>query len=153
MDKTIRRQRANKYFAARGINPNSRGELTRMLDINPAMSWSKSTDSVITYNCVIEVEAFLFYMHLTITFTDSAGKTHVFEGDSGGIGLGDMTSDGILYFGNQETLLKATTFGVAFAAEDGGVIQVTWGTSGNASAVGVGEGGGAFGGSGHWTTS
>ena len=67
------------------------------------------------------------------------------------MGLGDLTSAGVIYFGNLKTLLKATTFGVAFGAEDGGVVQVTWGTSGNATAAGVGEGLGAFGGSGNWT--
>ena len=40
--------------------------------------------------------------------------------------------------------------GSIFIAEDGGALQVTWGTSGNATAVGVGEGLGAFGGSGSW---
>ena len=56
----------------------------------------------------------------------------------------------LLTLSNNLLLLKATTFGVAFVAEDGGALQVTWGTSGNATAVGVGEGLGAFGGSGSW---
>jgi len=32
-------------------------------------------------------------------------------------------------------------------------VMVTWGTHGNANAVGVGEGAGAFGGSGSWKSS
>jgi hypothetical protein len=65
--------------------------------------------------------------------------------------VGDITGAGVIYFGDLNTLLKATTFGVAFGAEDGGVVQVTWGTSGNATAGGIGEGLGAFGGSGNWS--
>ena len=144
------RKRAVKYFDARGINPNTKPEIDRILDFSPIQTWSQSSDGTTTYPCTIEIEAFLFYMHLTVTFTDSKGKEHVFEGDSGGVGLGDITGVGVIYFGNLKTLLKATTFGVAFGAEDGGVVQVTWGTSGNATAGGVGEGLGAFGGSGNW---
>lgn len=145
------RKRAVKYFDARGINPNTKPEIDRILDFSPIQTWSQSSDGTTTYPCTIEIEAFLFYMHLTVTFTDSKGKAHVFEGDSGGVGLGDITGVGVIYFGNLKTLLKATTFGVAFGAEDGGVVQVTWGTSGNATAGGVGEGLGAFGGSGNWS--
>ena len=77
--------------------------------------------------------------------------THMnFKVESGGVGVGDLTCEGVIYYGNQDVLLKATTFGVAFGAEDGGVVQVTWGTSGNATAAGIGEGLGAFGGSGSW---
>ena len=148
---TESRKRAVKYFDARGINPNTKPEIDRILDFSPIQTWSQSSDGTTTYPCTIEIEAFLFYMHITVTFTDSKGKSHVFEGDSGGVGLGDITGVGVIYFGNLKTLLKATTFGVAFGAEDGGVVQVTWGTSGNATAGGVGEGLGAFGGSGHWS--
>ena len=59
---------------------------------------------------------------------------------------------GVIYFGNLETLLKATTFGVFFAADAAGAVQVTWGTSGNATGGGDGDGAGAFGGSGSWKT-
>lgn len=145
------RKRAMKYFHARGINPNRRPQLERMLDFSPKLTWTRDDYNVITHPCTIQVEAFLFYMHLTVTFEDASGDTYIFEGDSGGVGLGDLTSEGVIYFGNLKTLLKATTFGVAFGAEDGGVVQVTWGTSGNATAAGVGEGLGAFGGSGNWT--
>ena len=147
------RKRAVKYFDARGINPNTKPEITRILDFNPIQTWSQSSDGTTTYPCTIEIEAFLFYMHLTVTFTDGSGKLHVFEGDSGGVGIGDLTAAGVIYFGSLDVLLKATTFGVAFGAEDGGVVQVPWGTSGNATAGGVGEGLGAFGGSGNWSTS
>ena len=61
-----------------------------------------------------------------------------------------MESAGDIYYDNIDTLLKATTFGLAFVATDGGIVQVTWGTSGNATAAAVGEGAGVFAGSGSW---
>lgn len=149
-NKSERRIRAEKYFAAKGINPNVKGELTRKLDVKPTAIFKDGDLGVTTMPCTIEVEAFLFYMHLTVTFVDSKGTCHKFEGDSGGVGVGEVDSAGVIYFADLETLLKTGTFGVAFAAEDGGVVQVTWGTHGNASAAGVGDGGGAFGGSGSW---
>jgi|TARA_R100001163_G_C5029532_1_gene170145 hypothetical protein len=145
------RKRAVKYFDAKGINPNTRPEIERILDFSPVQTWSTTSNGTTTYPCTIEIEAFLFYLHLTVIFTDNKGNVHTFEGDSGGIGVGDITGAGVIYFGDLNTLLKATTFGVAFGAEDGGVVQVTWGTSGNATAGGIGEGLGAFGGSGNWS--
>ena len=108
MAKTKRRKRAEKWFAAHGINPNTPNSdgNAQVLDMKPAMSFTADMD------------------------------------------VGDLSSAGVIYFGSEATLLKATTFGVAFGAEDGGVVQVTWGTSGNATAAGIGEGLGAFGGSG-----
>tara|TARA_Y100001938_G_scaffold143552_1_gene216491 strand:- start:20530 stop:21012 length:483 start_codon:yes stop_codon:yes gene_type:complete len=149
---TKRRKRAEKWFAAHGINPNTPNSdgNAQVLDMKPAITFTEDMDGTTTYPCEISIEGFLFYAHVTVSFTDSAGKTYEFEGGSGGIGVGDLSSAGVIYFGNEETLLKATTFGVAFGAEDGGVVQVTWGTSGNATAAGVGEGLGAFGGSGSW---
>ena len=147
-----RRRRAEKWFAAHGINPNSPDSNgnANVLDVRPTLTWKEDMDGVTSYPCEINVEGFLFYAHVTVSFTDSEGNTHEYEGGSGGIGVGDLTCAGVIYFGDEDVLLKATTFGVAFGAEDGGVCQVTWGTSGNATAAGVGEGLGAFGGSGSW---
>ena len=147
-----KRKKADKYFAAHGINPNTPNNdgISNVLDLTPKVSFHKDSDGVTTYPCTISVQGYLFYSHVDVIFTDSAGNTYEFEGSAGGIGVGDTEAEGLIYFGNEETLLKATTFGVAFIAEDGGALQVTWGTSGNATAVGVGEGLGAFGGSGSW---
>lgn len=148
--KSERRIRAEKYFAAKGINPNVKGELTRKLDVKPTATFKEGDLGVTTCPCTIEVESFLFYTHCTVTFADPQGNCHKFEGDSGGLGIGEVDAGGVIYYADLETLLKTGDFGVAFVAEDGGVCQVTWGTHGNASAAGVGDGGGAFGGSGSW---
>ena len=52
---------------------------------------------------------------------------------------------------DKDVLTKATTFEVSFVTVDGGGTQVSWGSSGNAFAAGVGDGFGVFGGSGGWT--
>ena len=52
------RKRAVKYFDARGINPNTKPEITRILDFNPIQTWSQSSDGTTTYPCTIEIEAF-----------------------------------------------------------------------------------------------
>ena len=151
MNKEQKRKRAEKWFAAHGINPNTPDPdgNQRVLDVRPAQSFTEDMDGVISHPCTITVEGFLFYAHVTVEFNDGS-KSYEFQGGSGGVGVGDLTCEGVIYYGNQDTLLKATTFGVAFGAEDGGVCQVTWGTSGNATAAGIGEGLGAFGGSGSW---
>ena len=152
-EKLERRKRADKWFAAHGINPNTKGNTyqERILDIPPVPQWHKESDGLINFPCSVSVESYFFYTHVEVNFTDtSTGKAYRFEGGSGGIGLGSCSSFGDIYFGNEETLLKATTFGVFFGADGGGAVQVTWGTSGNATAVCAGEGAGAFGGSGSW---
>ena len=152
MKQQPKRIRAEKYFAAHGINPNKPNSdgINNILDMRPSTFWKKGMDSVLDYPCSISIEGFLFYAYVEVGF-DIKGQSYTFQGGSGGIGLGDLTCEGVIYFGNGlETLLAATTFGVAFGAEDGGVCQVTWGTSGNATAAGIGEGLGAFGGSGSW---
>ena len=147
-----KRKKADRWFAANGINPNtpdSDGN-ARLLDLAPSGVWCADSDGVTSYSCTISEQGYLFYSHVSVIFEDGNGNTYEFEGGAGGVGVGDTEAEGIIYFGDEETLLKATTFGVAFIAEDGGALQVTWGTSGNATAVGVGEGLGAFGGSGSW---
>ena len=152
MSKTDSRIRAEKYFAAHGINPNIEGEMKNpKLDVTPTPAFKAGDEGVTTVPCEITVEAFLFYMYCEVTFVDPAGKSHKFCGNSGGIGVGDLETAGVIYYADLETLITTAAFGVAFIAEEGGVVQVTWGTHGNASAAGVGEGGGAFGGSGSWS--
>ena len=148
-----RRKRALRYFAAYGINPDTKGNThqDRILDMPPKPFWKKDDENTITYQCKVSVESFLFYTHVEVNFTDNEGNEYKYEGGSGGLGLGTVTGVGAIYFGNQETLLKATTFGVFFGADAAGAVQVTWGTSGNATVAGDGMGAGAFGGSGGWT--
>jgi len=152
LNKKQRRKKADRWFAAHGINPNTpdRNNDHTVLDLVPKPQWGKGDENTITYNCTINVAGYLFYSHVTCQFTDADGNTYLYEGGAGGIGIGDIEAEGVIYFGSEETLLKATTFGEAFIAEDGGTLQLTWGTSGNATAVGIGEGLGAFGGSGSW---
>ena len=133
MNKKQKRERAEKWFAAHGINPNtpdSDGN-QRVLDMRPTQSFTEDMDGVISHPCTITVEGFLFYAHVTVEFNDGT-NSYEFQGGSGGVGVGDLTCEGVIYYGI------------------GGVCQVTWGTSGNASAAGIGEGLGAFGGSGSW---
>lgn len=151
--KLSRRKRAEKYFAAYGINPNTKGNThqDRLLDYGPVPVWDKSSSGVTTYQCSISVESFLFYTHIEVEFTDTTTQeTYQFEGGSGGLGLGTCDTVGVIYFGNLQTLLNATTFGVFFGGDAVGAVQVTWGTSGNATGGGAGDGAGAFGGSGSW---
>ena len=72
-------------------------------------------------------------------------------GSAGGLGVGDISAEGIITYGSLDVLTKATTFEVSFITVDGGGTQVSWGSSGNAFAAGVGDGFGVFGGSGGWT--
>ena len=133
-----RKKRADKWFAAHGINPNTKGNMyqDRILDLAPVPQWKDDTDGVINFPCSISVQSYLFYTHIEVNFTDTTTNiSYRFEGGSGGIGVG-----------------SCTTFGVFFGAEGAGAVQVTWGTSGNATAVCSGEGAGAFGGSGSWKT-
>ena len=155
LERLERRKRAQRYFASYGINPNTKGNThqDRLLDFAPVPVWNKKSTGVISYQCNISVESFLFYTHIEVEFVDpNTQQTYQFEGGSGGLGLGTCDTVGVIYFGNLETLLKATTFGVFFGADGAGAVQVTWGTSGNATAAGAGDGAGAFGGSGSWKT-
>ena len=150
-----RRKRAIKYFEAYGINPNTKGNThqDRLLDMPPKPFWDEKTENTITFECSISVESFLFYTHVEAEFTDTTTKeTYQFEGGSGGLGVGTCDTVGVIYFGNLDTLLKATTFGVFFGGDAVGAVQLTWGTSGNATGGGAGDGAGAFGGSGSWKT-
>jgi len=105
-----------------------------------------------TYPCTISILGAVVYSRVEVVFQDSEGKIHTFKGDAGGLGVGDIDGPGVIYFSDLSKLISTKTFGVAFVAEDGGTAMVTWGSHGNANIVGIGEGGGAFGGSGKWHT-
>jgi hypothetical protein len=104
------------------------------------------------YPCTISIIGAVVYSRVEVVFEDPSGATHKFTGDAGGLGIGDIDGPGVIYFSDLSTLLKTKSFGVAFVAEDGGTAMVTWGSHGNANIVGIGEGGGGFGGSGKWRT-
>jgi hypothetical protein len=132
-----------EYFKRKGIDPSIKPEPRPVPEL-------ADTDGMTTCPCAIEIVAVLFYSHVTVTFTDPSGKSHTFEGDSGGVGVGEIDGPGIIYYNDLSTLLSTSAFGVTFVSEDGGTAMVTWGSHGNANIVGIGEGLGAFGGSGDW---
>ena len=48
------------------------------------------------------------------------------------VGLpGGMTQVGNTTYSDLDTLLTTTTFGVFFAGDEGGVVEITWGSHGN----------------------
>jgi|TARA_R100000808_G_C2152339_1_gene161716 hypothetical protein len=138
-------ERGRKYFKALGINPDTKGRAyeEKLLDAVPVCEKGLKNEG-----CEISVYCFLFYTYVEVNMLTSEWT---FQGSAGGVGIpGGMESAGDIYYDNIDTLLKATTFGLAFVAADGGIVQVTWGTSGNATAAAVGEGAGVFAGSGSW---
>lgn len=146
------RLRAAEYFKNLGINPNVAPDDLAVPPPPPGiLSLSKAkAGSVTTLPCVIECESFLFYTYCSVLVP---GLGREFEGHSGGLGLGDCTGGGVIYFADAAQLLSTSDFGVTFVADAGGTVMVTWGTHGNANAVGIGEGAGAFGGTGSWKSS
>ena len=141
--------KADKYFADRGINPNVKGE-TKNLEVAPNPQFNKEDEGVIDHPCEITIRAYLFYLYVTVSFVDVDNIYHEFIGHCGGIGAGEVLSGGVIYFGSKEILLEATDVAVAFGGVGVGGVQVTWGTSGNATAGGIDLGAGIFGGDGAW---
>jgi hypothetical protein len=138
------KERAEAYFKDEGIDPN-----VKPVRRKPPKARMKAPalEDTTTLPCTISFQAYLFYMYLEVDVPDKGKR---FCGSAGGVGAGDIESAGVIYFADWDTLVKTSAFGVAFLAEDGGVIQVTWGTHGNATAAGIGDGGAACGGSGSW---
>ena len=149
-----KREKARKWFAHRGINPdntfiNPEDRQFYKLDFPPIPVKYKNASPI---QCQIDIISFLVYCHVTVLFNDPvSGDEWKYEGGSGGLGIGDISAEGILTYGSIDVLTKATTFEVSFVTVDGGGTQVSWGSSGNAFAAGVGDGFGVFGGSGGWT--
>ena len=103
------------------------------------------------YDCQLTITSLFFYTWFYASFYDFRNKkTYMFEGGSGGVGVGSANGWGLIYYGDQKVLLEATAFGLAYGGAYGGLAQVTWGTSGNATAELLGTGVGVFGGSGSW---
>ena len=160
----VRRLHAVEYFKNLGIDPNAAPDaagratlavrssaVSRAIDIFPGPVGVLGVGSAVTtLPCVIECESFLFYTYCSVLVP---GLGREFEGHSGGLGLGDCTGGGVIYFADAAQLLSTSDFGVTFVADAGGTVMVTWGTHGNANAVGIGEGAGAFGGTGSWKSS
>lgn len=152
-----RKDRAMKYFEMMGIDPSVKPVPYPRApegEIHSVDAWHHhhglQAGGVTTLPCYIDILAVLFYSHVTVTFTDQAGKAHTYEGDAGGIGAGEISGAGVIYYSDLAALVGTGTFGVTFVAEEGGTAMVTWGTHGNANIVGIGDGLGAFGGSGSW---
>jgi hypothetical protein len=145
---TAQLKRALAYFDRKGIDPRIEPAAEAYPSVVPqAPPFTRATEGITTEACTIDLIAVLFYAHVTVV----TASGHTFDGHSGGIGIGDISGAGVIYYADLSTLLSTHAFGVAFGAEDGGVMQVTWGSHGNATIVGIGEGLGAFGGSGDWT--
>lgn len=150
--KMNKREKAKMWFAHRGINPdntftNPEDRQFSKLDFPPIPVKYENAPSL---QCQIDIISFLVYSHVTVMFCDPTGQEWKYEGGAGGLGVGDISGEGILTYGDLDVLTKATTFEVSFISADGGGTQVSWGSSGNAFAAGVGEGFGVFGGSGGW---
>lgn len=125
---------AEAHFAERGIDPS----------VDPS-------EGMTTLPCKIDIYGVLFYAYVEVTFTDLDGKKHKFKGDSGGVGIGTISGAGVIYYSDLSKLLGTKTFGVGFVSDEGGTAMVTWGSNGNANIAGIGDGMGAFGGSGKWS--
>lgn len=138
------------YFERQGIDPREEPTPGTHPSVDPPApsSMANVTTGMTTNACIIEVLSILFYTYCKVTIPDIG---HEFEGHSGGLGAGDLTAAGAIYYDNLKALISTKDFGVFFAAEDGGVVQVTWGSNGNATAAGVGDALGAFGGRGSWS--
>ena len=148
-----RRKKADEYFASLGINPDTKGNMhqERILDRKPIY---KPEGDIVNAKAMIEIDCYLFYTHIEITM-QVGDDTYVFYGNSGGVGLpGGMTQVGDVTYSDLETLLATTTFGVFFAGDEGGGVEVTWGSHGNCLGAGTADCfpccAGSFGGSGNW---
>ena len=142
---------ALEYFQQQGIDVNVKPTEDFTVDSNtlkPAFSEEDvAAKGITTHPCLISIKSFVFYTFCKVT-VPTIGKT--FKGHSGGLGVGRVNAGGVIYYADLSRLLKIRDFGVFFVAKSGGTCHVTWGTHGNATAVGVGIGVGAFGGRGDW---
>ncbi len=137
------KKNAEAYFKEQGIDPSKKPE-KQSANIDRK---DLSSKSIITHPCFIRATSYLVYTYIEV-LVPAIGYT--FKGSSGGLGIGDIGAAGVIYYTDEAKLLSTEAFGVVYGAEYGGVLQVTWGSHGNATAAGIGEGGGAFGGSGKW---
>jgi len=140
------KERAKQYFDALGINPYVKGPLYKegLLD-KPPIPKTKTLEQEV---CIVSISCIIFFTYVEVIIPE---KNWFFQGYTGGIGWpGFDDGPGDIYYDNLDTLTRAHTFGVAFGAEGAGVAQVTWGTSGNATAAVGGESTGVFVGSGNW---
>lgn len=153
MSNEARLAQAEAYFKAKGIDPSVKpedGTVKNIVSDHWQFHHDMNKSGMTTCPCMIDILAVLFYSHVTVTFTDPSGKSHTYEGDAGGVGAGEITGPGIIYYSDLATLLGTKSFGVSFVSADGGTAMVTWGSHGNANIIGIGDGLGAFGGSGSW---
>ena len=103
-----------------------------------------------TYQCQIGVVAAVFYAYCRVE-VDIDGRKYLFEGHAGSVGAGNVNAIGVLYFPKEEWLISTKEFGIAFVAEEGGAVHVTWGNNGSMLLpLESGGGAGVFGGSGEW---
>ena len=112
-----KREQARMWFAHRGINPdntftNPEDRQFSKLDFPPVPVKYENASPI---QCQIDIISFLVYCHVTVLFNDPVtGDEWKYEGGSGGLGVGDISAEGILTYGDLNTLVKATTFEVSF---------------------------------------
>ncbi len=143
-------QKALAYFKKKGIDPNKEPANKRILTTAP-VKFESASDSVTTHTCHIDVASFLFYTYVNCSYHSDAGNKWEFEGDSGGLGAGGAVGVGAIVYSDSSELHSTKDFAVAYGAEGGGAVVITWGKYGTATLVAAGGGGGAFAGTGDWT--
>lgn len=139
------KQKALDYFERKGIDVRIKPTKSMKADL-PQQLKENALKGMKVDGCVIEITSVLFYTYLVF----SAPQFGTFEGHAGGFGVGELVAAGVLYYDNGSALKSTHDFGVFFGADAGGICQITWGSNGNATAVGIGDGLGAFGGQGDW---
>lgn len=137
--------RADKYFKEIGIDPDKKTDNVNFPSPPTAVDTVVDKSKITTEFCTIECITYIVYTYVSVQF-----QHHVFEGHAFGIGIGGAFNGGVIYFADEKKLLDTKSFGIFYVAADGGVMHVTWGTHGNATVAGVGEGGAAMGGFGKW---
>ena len=142
------KEKAEAYFKELGIDPTkepNKNDLPEPPSTAPS-ALKADTVGVNKEFCMVQVYSFVFYTYVVVQF-----QHHEFNGHSGGLGIGGMPlTGGILLFKDLKTLLDTKVFFVHFEAVEGGLCQVSWGTHGSATVIGVGGGAGAFAGRGKW---
>ncbi|MGK4569352.1 hypothetical protein [Flavobacterium sp. 3HN19-14] len=125
-DQETRKQQALANFASQGIDENnppapSAAPLPTSLADSPAINKEAVAEGMTSIPCMISIDSILVYTHLTVT-----ASIGTFTGSAGGLGVGDMTAAGVLYYSDEAALLATEDFGVFFGSDMGGVCQITW---------------------------
>lgn len=142
------------YFKKVGIDPYTEVS-QKPIEVPPPspveISQLKSSKSNTTHKCSISLWAGAVVTYYSVKYKSGAGNHWKFSGHAWGLGVGAATGDGLIVYNDASELHDTKDCYVQFIAEDGGALQISWGKYGVATAGGIGEGLGAFGGSGTWS--